>query len=114
MKLYYYTFTLEGEVLKEIIPVRENKYSFAIEPYTTYGGYEHRLASKLTKELENKILGATGTVSNSCYMYSASISEITEEMKDFARKRAESISKIVELENVLHSLADSFNVVEKS
>lgn len=114
MKLYYYTFTPEGEVLKEIIIARKNKYSFAIDSCVVYGGYEHRCSSKLIRESENKILGATSTASNGCYMYSTAISEIIDEMKDFAKKRAESISKIVELENALRSLADSFNVAEKS
>ena len=113
MKLYYYTFTPKGEVLKEIITARKNKHSFAIEPYTVYGGYEHRLASKLTKESENKILGAESTASNGCYMYSATICEITDEMKDFAKKRAERIGKIIELENILCSLANNFNIAEK-
>ena len=110
MKLYYYTFTPEGEVLKEIITARKNKYSFTIEPYTVYGGYEHRLASKFTKESENKILGAISTASNGCYMYSASISQITDGMKDFAKKRAENIDKVIELENILRSLADNFKL----
>ncbi len=113
MKLYYYTFTPEGEVLKEVITARKNKYSFAIEPHTAYGGYEHMCSNKLSKESENKILGATSIAYNGCYMYSASISEITDEMKNFAKKRAESIGKVIELGNILHSLADNFNIVKK-
>ena len=113
MKLYYYTFTTKGEVLKEIIAARKNKYYFSIEPYTTYGGQEYMLASKLTKKSEDKILGATSTASNGCYMYSTTIREITDEMKDFAKKRAESIGKIIELENILRSLVNNFNIAEK-
>lgn len=113
MKLYYYTFTPKGEVLKEIITSRKNKYSFAVDSCTVYGGYEHKCASKLSRDSENKILGATSTASNGCYMYSTTISEITDEMKDFAKKRFENISKIIELENTLKSLAENFNFTEK-
>lgn len=114
MKLYYYTFTPNGEVLKEIITVRKNKYTFAIDAYTFYGGYEHRCASKLSTESENKILGAANTASNGCYMYSTTLSDITDEMIDFAKKRSENISKIIELENTLNSLAENLNFEERN
>lgn len=114
MKLYYYTFTPKGEVLKEIIIARKNKYSFAIDSCTTYGGYEHKYASKLSAESENKIIGAASTASNGCYMYSTTLSDITDEMRNFAKKRFENISKIIELENTLNSLGGNFNFIERT
>lgn len=112
MKLYYYTFTPDGEVLKDIITARKNKHTFAISPYTTYGGREYMCATKLNREQENQIRGAASTASDGCYMYSTTISEITDKMRDFAKKREEYVNKIIELEDRLHFLAKNFNSVK--
>lgn len=109
MKIYYYLFTPKGEVTKDIITARKNKYSFAIDPYTIYGGYEHTCSSKLGRESENKILGATSTASNGCYMYSTSISEITEDMRLFAVERAEKIQEIIRIEKETRKIGENFS-----
>lgn len=110
MKLHYYTFTLDGEVKKEIITARRNKYSFAVGAYTEYGGREHKYATKLERESENKIIGETSTFPDGCYMYSSEISEITDGMKDFAKNRAEIVNKIIELEKEIQLFVENLKI----
>ena len=107
MKIYYYTFTPEGKVIKDNLTVRKNKYSYVIGA-GFYGGMEHRCPKKLYKEDEEVILCADSTALNGCYMFSGTIKEVTEEMKTFAVRRAEKIQELDRIRNEIYKIASDF------
>ena len=108
MKVYYYLFTLDGEVEMDIISARRNKYSYAIEAGEFYGRREHCCSSKLSLDNENKVIGAESASVNGCYMFSASIKEITEDMKAFAVERMKKIREITKIQEETREIGKSF------
>ncbi len=108
MRIYYYMFTPDGNVVKEEIKARKNKDNYAIDAYTEYGGCEHRCISHLYIKNEDCIMGASSTSSNGCYMFSTTVNEITEGMREFSETRAEKIKKILEIEKELKERASKF------
>lgn len=50
MKIYYYTFTPEGKVIKDNLTVRKNKYSYVIGA-GFYGGMEHRCPKNYIRKM---------------------------------------------------------------
>ncbi len=108
MKVYYYTFTLDGSVIKEEIKARKNKSDYAIAAYTEYGGYEHLHISYLRMKDEGCIINASSASSNGCHMFSATIKDITEEMRLFSQVRAKKVKEIMEIEKELEERASEF------
>ncbi len=113
MKIYYYMFTPDGNVVKEEIKARKNKSNYAVDAYAEYGGYEHHWMSYLHIKDENDIMGISSMAPNGCYMFSTTIKDITEEMRLFAQMRAKKVKEIMEIQKELENMKIQFNETER-